>query len=135
MDGAMNLKMKHDVEIESKATSACKRHDPPALSMDERGMILDCSKSFETLSGYLRSELVWQPVSRVFPQMEGVDLVKSGELNPVLYYLCRCGHHFHVQNKRGEFFANGLSMVRIENNGRKRLRMIVHHSDGQKVVQ
>jgi hypothetical protein len=30
-----------------------KRNDPPALSLDERGMILECSKSFEMLFGFM----------------------------------------------------------------------------------
>jgi len=45
------------------AEKACQhlpeRHEPPALSLDERGMILDCSKSFRTLFGFRRSDLVW----------------------------------------------------------------------------
>jgi len=130
----MNLKIKYDTASENNTSSRHKRHDPPALSLDERGMILDCSKSFEMLFGYLRSDLVWRHVSSLFPQFEGVELVTAGDLNPMLCYLCRCGHLFHAKNRQGDLFSNGLSLVRIENNGRKRLRVIVHPSDSMEAA-
>jgi hypothetical protein len=126
----MSLKIKYDVATEAGTSSSHKRHDPPALSLDERGMILDCSKSFEIIFGHSRCDLVWQHVSKLFPQLHGVEFIQAGEFNPLLNYLCRCGHLFQLRNRQGDTCSNGLSFVRIENEGRKLLRLIVHSADG-----
>jgi PAS domain S-box-containing protein len=105
------------------------RHDPPALSLDERGMILDCSKTFEKMFGFRRSELVWRHVSTLFTQLTGVELVQAGQVNPFLNYLCRCGQLYQAQNRQGDTFFSNLSFVRLEYDGRRFLRMIVHTTD------
>jgi PAS domain S-box-containing protein len=102
------------------------RHDPPALSLDERGMILDCSKSFRTLFGFRRSELVWQHVSTLFPQLAGVELIQAGQVNSLLNHLCRCGKLYQAKNRQGDTFSINLSFVRIEYKGKGILRLIVH---------
>lgn len=102
--------------------------EPPALSLDERGMIQDCSKSFERLFGFKRCDLVWQHVSRLLPQLTGVNLVEAGRLNPILNYLCHCGHRYLAQNQRGETFSCNLSFVRIEFGGKRSLRLILNPS-------
>jgi hypothetical protein len=101
------------------------RHEPPTLSLGERGLIQDCSKSLEILFGFRRSDLVWEPVSKLFPQLAGVELVHAGQVNPMLKYLCRCGHPYHAQNRHGESFSSNLSIVRLDNFGKRSLRMIV----------
>lgn len=98
--------------------------EPPALSLDERGMIQDCSKSFERLFGFKRCDLVWQHVSRLLPQLTGVTLVEAGRLNPVLNYLCHCGHRYLARNQRGDSFPCHLNFVRIEFGGKRSLRLI-----------
>jgi PAS fold len=105
------------------------RNDPPALSLDERGMILECSKSFEVLFGFRRSSLVWHHISMLFPKLTGVELVQAGQLNPLLKYLCRCGQLYLAQNKRGDTFASYLSFVHIEYGGKRSLRLIVRPLD------
>ena len=102
--------------------------EPPALSLDERGLIQDCSKSFERLFGFKRCDLVWQHVSRLLPQLAGVTLVEAGQLNPVLKYLCHCGHHYQAQNQRGDSFPCNLNFVRIEFGGKRSLRLIFNPS-------
>lgn len=106
------------------------RHDPPALSLDERGMIQDCSKSFEKLFGFQRRDLVWQHFSRLLPQLTGVDLIQAGRLNPLLNYLCHCGHHYQAQNRQGDTFPCNLNFVRVEFGGKRSLRLIVNPSSG-----
>jgi PAS domain-containing protein len=108
--------------------SSDERHDPLALSLDERGMIQDCSKSFERQFGFRRSDLVWQPVSKLFPQLLGVELIKAGQVNPLLNYLCRCGQLYEAQNRHGISFSCNLSFVRIEYNGKRSLRLMVRPS-------
>jgi PAS domain S-box-containing protein len=105
------------------------QHDPPALSLDERGMILDCSKTFEKLFGFRRSELVWRHVSTLFTQLTGVELVKEEQVNPFLNYLCRCGQLYQAQNRQGDTFLSNLSIVRLEYDGRRFLRLIVRASE------
>ncbi len=101
------------------------RDDPPALSMDEDGVIHDCSRAFEVLFGFLREDVVEQHISRFFPQLCGVDLVQSGQFNPLLSYLCRCGHLFRVQNRGGDMLAINLSFVHVGYDGSRILKMFM----------
>jgi hypothetical protein len=100
--------------------------DPPSLALDERGMIQDCSKSFENLFGFQRSDLVWQHVSRLLPQLTGIELIQAGRLNPFLNYLCHCGHHYEAKNRQGGVFSCILSFVRVEFDGKRSLRLIIN---------
>jgi hypothetical protein len=140
----MNLLKEDPATIETNKSSFAKLpgntnesleqiHDPLALSLDERGLIQDCSKSFEKQFGFRRSDLVWQPVSKLFPQLVGVELIKSGQINPLLNYLCRCGQHYEAQNRHGDTLSCNLSFVRVEYNGKRLLRLMVRPSDGVRV--
>jgi len=107
-------------------------YEPPALSLDERGMIRDCSESGERLFGYGRHDLVWQHVSMLFPQLTGVALVQEGRFNPLLKFLCRCGKFFQSRNRQGDAFSCNLNFVRLEHDGMRTLRLIVSPSDNAK---
>ncbi|MFZ2161283.1 MAG: PAS domain-containing protein [Sideroxyarcus sp.] len=133
----MNLQIENrasrEVDVFAKTTGPewfgqllSERQDPPALSLDERGMILDCSKSFRTLFGFQRSDLVWQHVSTLFPQLAEIELVQAGQVNSLLSYLCRCGKLYQAINRQGDSFSISLSFVRIEYKGRGTVRLIVH---------
>ncbi len=111
---------------------SAKWHEPPALTLDERGMICDCSESGESLFGYRRHDLTWQHVSKLLPQLSGVALVLEGRINPLLQFLCHCGHLFQVQNRLGDTFPSGLSFVHLEHDGIHTLRLIVRPSDNAK---
>ena len=115
---------------QQKEEHPTERFDPPALSLDERGMILDCSKSFEKLFGFRRSDLVWHHVSMLLSQLEGVELVKEGQVNSLLNYLCRCGQLFQTVNFQGETLPSKLNFVRLEYKGKRMLRLIVQPSAG-----
>ena len=139
----MNLVKKSNKVIETNAPSyavvrewtdehPAEWYEPPALAMDERGMIRDCSESGERLFGYRRHDLVWQHVSMLFPQLSGVTLVQEGRVNPLLNFLCRCGKLFQTQNRQGDTFLSKLSFVRLEYDGRHTLRLIVSPSDNAK---
>ena len=104
------------------------RHEPSALSLGERGLITDCSKSLQILFGFRRSDLVWQPVWKLFPQLAEVELIQAGQVNPLLNYLCRCGQLYQSQNRYGDTFSSNLSIVRLEYEGRRSFRMIVRPS-------
>ncbi|MDP1634454.1 MAG: hypothetical protein Q8L69_07205 [Gallionellaceae bacterium] len=101
------------------------RLELPALSLGERGLIMDCNKPLLMLFGFRRSDLVWQQVSRLFPQLGGVELVQAGHVNPLLNYFCRCGRLYQSQTRLGDTFSSNLSIVRLEYKGRRTFRMIV----------
>lgn len=136
----MSLLREGGAPIEPNMSSSCTKwqdcadkrstglQEPPALSLDERGMIHDCSKSCERFFGYERTDLVKHHVSSLFPQLTGVALVQKGQFNPLLNFICRCGQLFQAQNRQGETFPCNLIFVPLENNGRRILRMIVSPS-------
>ena len=132
----MGLHMESDVAIETDAGSyaagnelVAERpvglHEPPALALDESGVIQKSSESCEKLFGYRSLDLVKQHISWLFPQLAGLKLVLDGRFNPMLDFLCHCGHLFQAQNRQGDTFQSELSFVRIENDGRHSLRLIV----------
>ena len=96
-----------------------------ALVLDERGMIRDCSKSGEQLFGYRRSELAWQHISKLIPQLSDIQLVQSGQINPHLEFLCHCGLPFQAQNQQGNTFASELHFIHLDRGERKIIRLIV----------
>lgn len=105
--------------------------EPAALTLDERGMICDCNRSGEQLFGYQRSELVWQHVSLLVPQLSGVALVRGGQVDPHLDFLCHCGHPFQVQKREGDVFPCELSVVHLEHDGRRVLRLMVRPAENE----
>ncbi len=102
-----------------------KWQEPVTLTLDERGLIHDCSNSGEKLFGYCRDDLVQQHVSRLFPQLSEVVLVENGTINPRLIFLCRCSHQFMAQGKGGRAFLSKLSIVLLEIAGKGFLKLIV----------
>jgi PAS domain S-box-containing protein len=104
--------------------------EPPALSLDEQGMIQECSRSFERLFGFSQNDLLYHHFSMLFPQLTGVELVHAGQINPLLNYLCRCGHHFLTKNRKGEVFTSNLSIAHIGYDGSRLLRILVRPAGG-----
>lgn len=111
-------------EAETSSAHIEHREEPPALSLDERGMIRDCNRAAEKLSGYLRSELVWRHVSLLLPQLPENSLISGGRFNPKLNFLCHCGHLFHLQHSNGSSLRSELHLVELNNSGRGSLRLI-----------
>lgn len=103
--------------------------DPPALTVDERGMICDCNRAIESLFGYRRSEVVWRHISMLLPQMEDVELMPQGRVNPRLQFLCRIGKPFAALDRSGERFDSNLFFNDLGNAGAPRLRVIVRAAD------
>jgi PAS domain S-box-containing protein len=96
-----------------------------ALVLDESGAICDCNKSVEQLFGYRRSDLVLQHVSTLLPQLSGFALMRDGQIDPHLDFLCHCGHLFQAKNRHGEVFSIELSLVQLEQDGKRILRLLV----------
>jgi PAS domain-containing protein len=100
-------------------------HEPPVLSLDEHGVIQDCSKSCERLFGYPCRDLFLQHVATLFPQLSGVAFVQGGRFTPLLEFFCHCGYIFQAHNRLGETFSSKLSFVRLGYDGKRTLRLIV----------
>lgn len=99
--------------------------EPPMLTVDERGMICDCSKAGEKLFGYSLRDLVWQPVSKLLPELSGIQLVNNGRFNSQLGFLSRCGQPFLAINRLGSIFLNNLHFVLLNYSGEYAIRVIV----------
>ena len=103
--------------------------EPASLILDERGMICDCSMAGEILFGYRRSDLVWQHVSKLFPQLSEIALVQNDQFNSRLGFLCRCGQLFQVQSRQGDIFHSALHFVHLDWRGKSIIRLILRSSD------
>jgi len=104
--------------------------EPAALTLDERGMIRDCSRTGEELFGYSRVELTWRHVSKLLPQLSEIDLIQEGQINPLLSFLCHCGQLFEVNSKDGATFPGELNIINLGHPGKLMLRMIVRPAGG-----
>jgi hypothetical protein len=105
--------------------SLAKRREPAELTLDERGMILECTDSAEDLFEYGRTQLVGQPVHRLLPKLSAIKLVEDGKINPQLGFLCRCGHRFLTKGQYGTF-SSELFIVILTYGGMTHLRLIMH---------
>lgn len=113
------------LHVYSNQKLSTERSRPAELTLDENGMILDCSDSAEGLFKYSRNELIEQPVSKLLPQLSEIKLVKDGKPNPQLGFLCRCGHRFLTRGQYGTF-SSELNFVFLAYGGMSILRLIVH---------
>ena len=98
------------------------------LTLDDRGMIRDCTEVCETLFKYRRSELVWHPVSMLLPELAKLEPMQNGQPNPHLQFLCRIGRRFWVMTGDKERFASELFLNLLDSTGHGRLSLIVRPS-------
>lgn len=104
-------------------------NEPADLMLDERGMISDCNNACEKLFGYPRADLVWQHISKLFPQLSDIKLMNSGRINSRLSYLSRCDQVFQTKNQRGEIFNCSLHFIPLNRSGKQVVRLIVSPAD------
>lgn len=121
----MNPSKNADAVIEMGTSSHAEWQEPPTLTVDERGMICDCSKAGEKLFGYSLRDLVWQHVSKLLPELSGIQLVKNGRLNSQLGFLSRCGQPFLAINRLGNICLNNLHFVLLNYAGKYAIRVRV----------
>jgi len=95
------------------------------LMINSNGIIHGCNKSFERLFGYLSRDILWKPVSMLLPQLERINLITGGEINPRLRFLMRIGHRFDVIGRGGMHLASQLFINEVRNLGQRRLRIII----------
>jgi len=99
--------------------------DVAAMTLDARGMIRYCNRATESLFKYRHSELTWQHVSLLLPELADLELIRNGELNPRLRFLFYTGKHFHLIAKDGTRFDGDLFINVLDNTGGGRLSLIV----------
>lgn len=108
------------------------RGNYPMAILNERGMILECNKPFETLFGFEWGGLTWQHISRLFPNLLGNDFVQAGETTPLRDYLIRCAEQHRAQHRNGGIFSCNLIFVRTAHDGMCCLMMtVIPSGDGR----
>ncbi len=98
--------------------------EPPALTLNASGVIINCSERGEEFFGYSRTELACRHVSEVLPQLSEWELLQDGEPNAHFSFLCHIGHAFRVQPRDGRAFHSALSLVCLRDAGETILRLI-----------
>jgi hypothetical protein len=99
--------------------------DAVTLTLDNLGMIRDCSGPSEAVFKYRRDELIERHVSLLLPELEGLELVRNGEPNHRLHFQCRIGQLFAAVTRDGVRFASKLFFSLLDNTGDGRLSLIV----------
>jgi PAS domain-containing protein len=101
------------------------KNNPAVLTLLENGMILDSSKSAGELLGCEPEKLVWQPISRLLPQLADLKLVLDKKVNPYLKFLSIAGHRYEVRALNGTHLACELFFSQVEEFGRHCLRVVM----------
>lgn len=97
----------------------------PMLTLDERGMILDCNTPLEKLFDIEWLDLAWHHITRLFPELSASDFVQAGQVYPILDYLNRCARLYQTRNRHGVRFSCKLFFVGFMDEGKYRLRLTV----------
>jgi len=95
------------------------------LTLHYNGMITECNKAGGKLLGCLPSELIWQHISRLLPQLKNVALMEGSNLNPYLHFLSRVGYKFDVISLRGARFIARVFFCEIGSMEHRFLRVII----------
>ncbi|WP_461574402.1 PAS domain S-box protein [Thiobacillus sp.] len=82
--------------------------DLVVLTLDDMGVIRDCSRACEQVFGYLPDELTGRHVSMLLPQLPDTELVQEGRINSRLAHLCHCAFAFQARRRDGRCFASEL---------------------------
>lgn len=96
-----------------------------ALTLNDGGLVRDCSRGGEALFKYCRSELVWRHVSLLLPQLATLELMQDGQINPRLRFLCRVGQPFQGVAQDGERFPTILFFNRVSGTTHQGMTLIV----------
>jgi PAS domain-containing protein len=95
-----------------------KQNNVAVLTLLENGMIVNCNKAGGELLGVQPSKLIWQPISRLLPQLGEMSLMLDEKVNPYLRFLSIAGHRFEVIGLNGTHFASELFFSLVEEFGK-----------------
>jgi len=92
----------------SSGVSDAGKIDLAVLTLNDQGVIRDCSRACEQVFGYPPEELAGRHVSMLLPQLPDTDLVQEGRINSRLAHLCHCAVAFQARRRDGRCFASEL---------------------------
>lgn len=95
------------------------------LTLTDKGMIRDCNEAVGRLFGCQPSQLIWQHISVLLPQLAEIVLMQGGQINPRLRFLSHIGHRFEVASPDGTGFSSELFFRTVESAGRRYLRVML----------
>ena len=87
--------------------------DLAVLTLNELGVIRDCSRACEQMFGYLPDELAGRHVSTLLPQLPETELVQEDRINSRLAHLCHCAFAFQARHRDGQVFSSELFINRL----------------------
>jgi len=87
--------------------------DLAMLTLDDQGVIIECSRTCEHLFGYSPDALVGSHISTLLPQLSTTELVQDDRINPRLAHLCHCAIAFQARRRDGRCFASELFINRL----------------------
>jgi PAS domain S-box-containing protein len=92
-------------------------HDA-VLTLNENGTIVETSPGAETQFGYqCAEELLGRHVSFLLPELARWPLLRGGDVNPRLAFLCHCGKRFTAARREGWAFFAELFINKVEGPG------------------
>lgn len=97
----------------SRAADA-RSNDLAALTLDDLGIIRDCSTACEQIFGYMREALIGGHISMLLPQLADTELVQDGRINSRLAFLCHCAFSFQARRRDGQAFDGELFISRLD---------------------
>ena len=109
----------------TKTNHKLAKNKDAVLILLENGMILNCNQAGASLLGCNPSNLTWQPISRLLPQLADLALVVDGKINPYLKFLSVVGHRHEVRAMNGTHFACELFFSEVDEFDRHCLRIVM----------
>lgn len=101
------------------------------LTLSDNGWIRSCNKAAGKLLGCASSELLWQHISMLLPQLAETPLMQKGQINPRLRFLSRIGHRFEVVAPSGTRIFSKLFFTDVEYPERHNLCLIIRPFEGE----
>ncbi len=89
--------------------------DLAKITLDDRGIILNCCSTCEKVLGYRQDELKGRHVSALLPSLQGTELVLEERINSRLAFLCHCATPFQARRRDGLCFNSELFVNRLGN--------------------
>lgn len=113
----------------SASIPAATDDDLALLTLDDEGILCDCSSEGEALFKYCRDELIGRHISLLLPELLELELMQDGQINPHLRVRCRFGCHFVAVTRDGEHFPSDLFLTDLGRSGRNRVSVIVRRGE------
>jgi hypothetical protein len=95
------------------------------LTLYDNGTIRECNKVAAELLDCAPSNLTWQHISTVLPQLAETSLMQGKSVNPNLRFLSHIGYSFEMISLSGVHFFCAIFFNEVENFGRHCLRLII----------